>query len=94
MLQLLEEQDDATKKENVASIDNEGNQLEVADYIDEIYQYYWTTEVLLLLLHFFFVFIYLYYIVFTLFFYVVYYLVDNGNLFLVNLIFHPTIWYI
>lgn len=44
-LQLLEEHHDITKQKKLPSIDDEGNQLDVADYVDEIYQYYWVTEV-------------------------------------------------
>nr|XP_011468840.1 PREDICTED: putative cyclin-B3-1 isoform X3 [Fragaria vesca subsp. vesca] len=40
---LLEERDEAMKEE-LPSIDNHYNQLEVSDYVDEIYQYYWTYE--------------------------------------------------
>lgn len=43
-MQLLEERDEAMKEE-LPSIDNHYNQLEVSDYVDEIYQYYWTYEV-------------------------------------------------
>jgi hypothetical protein len=31
--------------EKLPSIDDYRNQLEVAEYVDEIYQYYWVTEV-------------------------------------------------
>jgi hypothetical protein len=33
--------------EKLPSIDDYRNQLEVAEYVDEIYQYYWVTEVML-----------------------------------------------
>ncbi|XP_024021097.1 putative cyclin-B3-1 isoform X2 [Morus notabilis] len=39
---LLEEHD--MKQEKLLSIDDEANQLEVVDYVDDIYQYYWVTE--------------------------------------------------
>lgn len=32
--------------EKLPSIDDHRNQLEVAEYVDEIYQYYWVTEVM------------------------------------------------
>ncbi|XP_057949034.1 putative cyclin-B3-1 isoform X2 [Malania oleifera] len=41
---LLEEQAEITKQENLPSIDDNCNHLEVAEYVDEIYQYYWFTE--------------------------------------------------
>ncbi|PON33943.1 Cyclin [Parasponia andersonii] len=41
---LPEEHHDVMKQEKLPSLDDEGNQLEVADYVDEIYQYYWVTE--------------------------------------------------
>ena len=34
------------KLEKLPSIDDNCNQLEVAEYVDEIYQYYWVTEVM------------------------------------------------
>ncbi|XP_062012118.1 putative cyclin-B3-1 isoform X1 [Rosa rugosa] len=40
---LLEERVEAMKEE-LPSIDNHCNQLEVSDYVDEIYQYYWIYE--------------------------------------------------
>ncbi|BBN67289.1 hypothetical protein Prudu_35S000500 [Prunus dulcis] len=42
---LLEERDEAMKQEELPSIDDDCNQLEVSDYVDEIYQYYWVSEV-------------------------------------------------
>ncbi|XP_048325412.2 putative cyclin-B3-1 isoform X2 [Ziziphus jujuba] len=41
---LLEEHGEVMEQEKLPSIDDDGNQLEVADYVDEIYQYYWVTE--------------------------------------------------
>ncbi|BBH01430.1 cyclin b3 [Prunus dulcis] len=41
---LLEERDEAMKQEELPSIDDDCNQLEVSDYVDEIYQYYWVSE--------------------------------------------------
>ncbi|KAL5568367.1 hypothetical protein UlMin_024942 [Ulmus minor] len=41
---LLEENDEGLQQEKLPSIDDERNQLEVSDYVDEIYQYYWVTE--------------------------------------------------
>lgn len=35
------------KQESLPSIYDDGNHLEVAEYIDEIYQYYWILEVIL-----------------------------------------------
>ncbi|KAE9592814.1 putative cyclin [Lupinus albus] len=35
---------EVTEQDNLPDIDNECNQLEVSEYIDEIYQYYWVTE--------------------------------------------------
>ncbi|OIW21115.1 hypothetical protein TanjilG_29771 [Lupinus angustifolius] len=36
---------EVTEQDNLPDIDNECNQLEVSEYIDEIYQYYWVCEV-------------------------------------------------
>lgn len=33
-------------QEKLPSIDDDCNQLEVAEYVDEIYQYYWVMEVI------------------------------------------------
>ncbi|KAI5332551.1 hypothetical protein L3X38_022680 [Prunus dulcis] len=41
---LLEERDEVMKQEELPSIDDDCNQLEVSDYVDEIYQYYWVSE--------------------------------------------------
>jgi hypothetical protein len=46
ILQLLEECGEVMELEKLPSIDDNGNQLEVAEYVDEIYQYYWVTEVM------------------------------------------------
>ncbi|XP_019432330.1 PREDICTED: putative cyclin-B3-1 isoform X2 [Lupinus angustifolius] len=35
---------EVTEQDNLPDIDNECNQLEVSEYIDEIYQYYWVCE--------------------------------------------------
>lgn len=48
-LQLLEERDEAMKQEELPSIDDDCNQLEVSDYVDEIYQYYWVSEVMVMM---------------------------------------------
>lgn len=37
-------------KEELPSIDNHCNQLEVSDYVDEIYEYYWVYEVIIMML--------------------------------------------
>lgn len=49
-MQLLEEHGEVMEQEKLPSIDDDGNQLEVADYVDEIYQYYWVTEVMVSML--------------------------------------------
>ncbi|XP_062168522.1 putative cyclin-B3-1 isoform X2 [Alnus glutinosa] len=41
---LLEKCGEVMKMEKLPSIDDYRNQLEVAEYVDEIYQYYWVTE--------------------------------------------------
>ncbi|KAI4323257.1 hypothetical protein L6164_022878 [Bauhinia variegata] len=41
---FLKEIGEVLEQDNLPSIDNECNQLEVSEYIDEIYQYYWVTE--------------------------------------------------
>lgn len=48
-MQLLEKCGEVMKLEKLPSIDDYRNQLEVAEYVDEIYQYYWVTEVSLIL---------------------------------------------
>lgn len=42
--QLLEEHVGFMKQESLPSIYDDGNHLEVAEYVDEIYQYYWILE--------------------------------------------------
>ncbi|KAJ6899955.1 cyclin-B3-1 isoform X4 [Populus alba x Populus x berolinensis] len=42
---LLEEQGEVIEQEKLPSIDDTFNQLEVAEYVDEIYEYYWVLEV-------------------------------------------------
>ncbi|KAK4285657.1 hypothetical protein QN277_002326 [Acacia crassicarpa] len=41
---LLKENGEITEQDNLPNIDDECNQLEVSEYIDEIYLYYWITE--------------------------------------------------
>ncbi|KAI9116293.1 hypothetical protein K1719_012460 [Acacia pycnantha] len=41
---LLKENGEITEQDNLPNIDDECNQLEVSEYIDEIYQYYWIIE--------------------------------------------------
>ncbi|KAJ7948995.1 Cyclin [Quillaja saponaria] len=41
---LLKECGEPLEQEKLPSIDNDCNQLEVSEYVDEIYQYYWVTE--------------------------------------------------
>ncbi|XVE74264.1 hypothetical protein DITRI_Ditri12bG0002600 [Diplodiscus trichospermus] len=43
---LLEDYGGVKEEEKLPGIDNVGNSLEVAQYVDEIYQYYWITEAL------------------------------------------------
>ncbi|XP_022735101.1 putative cyclin-B3-1 isoform X2 [Durio zibethinus] len=43
---LLEDYGGVKEEEKLPDIDNDGNSLEVAQYVDEIYQYYWVTEAL------------------------------------------------
>ncbi|KAG5390830.1 hypothetical protein IGI04_032371 [Brassica rapa subsp. trilocularis] len=38
--------DEPEQQEKLPSIDDESNQLEVAEYVDDIYQFYWTSEAL------------------------------------------------
>uniref|UniRef100_A0A2P2JUJ9 B-like cyclin n=1 Tax=Rhizophora mucronata TaxID=61149 RepID=A0A2P2JUJ9_RHIMU len=40
----LEKPGEVSKKEKLPSIDDNCNQLEVAEYVDDIYQYYWVSE--------------------------------------------------
>ncbi|XP_002311288.4 putative cyclin-B3-1 [Populus trichocarpa] len=42
---LLEEHGEVMEQENLPSIDDTSNQLEVAEYVDAIYKYYWILEV-------------------------------------------------
>ncbi|RZB98453.1 putative cyclin-B3-1 isoform B [Glycine soja] len=44
ILQILKESGDVREQDNLPNIDNECNQLEVSEYIDDIYLYYWVTE--------------------------------------------------
>ena len=48
-LRLLEDRVEALKAEELPSIDDDCNQLEVSDYVDEIYQYYWVSEVMIMM---------------------------------------------
>ncbi|XP_057453295.1 putative cyclin-B3-1 isoform X2 [Lotus japonicus] len=41
---FLKESGEVKEQDNLPNIDNECNQLEVSEYIDDIYQYYWVTE--------------------------------------------------
>ncbi|KAH1238297.1 putative cyclin-B3-1 [Glycine max] len=41
---ILKESGDVREQDNLPNIDNECNQLEVSEYIDDIYLYYWVTE--------------------------------------------------
>ncbi|RDX96273.1 putative cyclin-B3-1, partial [Mucuna pruriens] len=41
---FLKENGEVKEQNNIPNIDNECNQLEVSEYIDEIYHYYWFTE--------------------------------------------------
>lgn len=45
-LQLIGENGEV-KQEHLPRIDDNCNQLEVAEYVDEIYQYYWVMEVII-----------------------------------------------
>lgn len=45
-MQFLKDSGEVREVDNLPNIDNECNQLEVSEYIDEIYQYYWVTEVI------------------------------------------------
>jgi len=49
-LQFDEKNGETTEPEKLPSIDDESNQLEVAEYVDDIYQFYWTAEVIHLFL--------------------------------------------
>ncbi|XP_031283375.1 putative cyclin-B3-1 [Pistacia vera] len=41
---FIEDQGEVIEQEKLPSIDDDCNQLEVAEYVDEIYQYYWVIE--------------------------------------------------
>lgn len=45
-MQFLEERGEVMEQEKIPNIDDGGNQLEVAEYVDEIYEYYWIAEVI------------------------------------------------
>jgi hypothetical protein len=47
-LQILKENGEVRGQDNLPNIDDECNHLEVSEYIDDIYQYYWVTEVILI----------------------------------------------
>jgi hypothetical protein len=49
-LKLLEKCE-VMKLETLPIIDDNRNQLEVAEYVDEIYQYYWVKEVMFNIIH-------------------------------------------
>lgn len=49
ILQVLGEGTDCMKKDELPNIDDISNPLEVVEYVDDIYQYYWAMEVMLLL---------------------------------------------
>lgn len=49
VLQLLDKCAVDTEIANLPSIDNDYDQMEVAEYVEEIYDYYWVTEVVILL---------------------------------------------
>lgn len=52
ILQLLVEHGEVIKQEKVPCIDDNCNQLEVAEYVDDIYQFYWVSEVIYYLIKF------------------------------------------
>ncbi|OIW08097.1 hypothetical protein TanjilG_06640 [Lupinus angustifolius] len=45
LIEISKESGEVKEQHDLPDIDNECNQLEVSEYIDEIYQYYWVTEV-------------------------------------------------
>jgi hypothetical protein len=47
-LQILKDNGEVRGQDNLPNIDDECNHLEVSEYIDDIYQYYWVTEVILI----------------------------------------------
>lgn len=48
-LQQLKEQTGHTKQEFLPNIYDNSNHLDVSEYVDDIYQYYWVMEVIILL---------------------------------------------
>lgn len=50
ILQLLDKCAVVTEMPDLPSIDNNYNQMEVAEYVEEIYHYYWVTEVMFVIL--------------------------------------------
>jgi G2/mitotic-specific cyclin-B, other len=48
-MQLLELRNEAKEDERFPNIDDEGNPLEAAEYVDDIYEYYWTMEVIVII---------------------------------------------
>ncbi|XP_019449288.1 PREDICTED: putative cyclin-B3-1 isoform X1 [Lupinus angustifolius] len=44
LIEISKESGEVKEQHDLPDIDNECNQLEVSEYIDEIYQYYWVTE--------------------------------------------------
>lgn len=49
-VQLLKLSNEVREHELLPSIDDEGNPLEVAEYVDDIYEYYWIMEVIIVIL--------------------------------------------
>lgn len=49
-MQLLKLSNEIREQEQLPNIDDEGNPLEVAEYVDEIYDYYWLVEVIIIIL--------------------------------------------
>lgn len=49
-MQLLELNNEVREQEQLPNIDDEGNPLEVAEYVDDIYEYYWIMEVIIITL--------------------------------------------
>lgn len=47
-LQILKENGEVRKQDSLPNIDDKCNHLEVSEYIDDIYHYYWVTEVILI----------------------------------------------
>jgi len=46
-MQLVGDSTEFIEQEKLPNIDDHGNPLEVAEYVDDIYQYYWTMEVII-----------------------------------------------